>query len=80
MGFGAIARGMATPAYFNLTVDAEYDVDFNKIKLFVNRALVDFSENVTTQFVFLLVGADLLPYVKKMNFPIHKVKTTFSSV
>jgi hypothetical protein len=27
LGFGAIARGLATPAYFNIPIDAEYDVD-----------------------------------------------------
>lgn len=80
MGFGAIARGLATPAYFNIPVDAEYDVDAKKIKLFINEAYIDFTDLVTTQFVFLLIGADLIPYPKKMNFPIHKAKTTINGV
>jgi hypothetical protein len=80
MGFGAIARGLATPAYFNITVDAEYDVNANKIKIFFNRALIDFSPAVSNQLVFLLVGGDLLPYVKRMSFPIHKVFSTLGSV
>jgi hypothetical protein len=80
LGFGAIARGLATPAYFNIAIDAEYDVNANKIKLFVNQALVDFTIYVSNKFVFALVGADLLPYIKQMNFPIHPALTTIGSV
>ncbi len=80
MGFGAIARGLATPAYFNIPVDAEYNVNENKIKLFINPAIIDFSPAVSNQLVFLLIGGDLLPYVKRMSFPIHKAHRTLSSV
>lgn len=80
MGFGAIARGLATPAYFNIRVDAEYNVDEGKIKLFINDAIIDFTDLVATQFVFLMIGVDGLPYIKKMNFPIHKAKTTIGGV
>lgn len=80
MGFGAIARGLATPAYFNIPIDAEYDVDEDKIKIFVNEALIDFTIYVTNKLVFLLVGGDLLPYVKQMNFPIHQARLTINSV
>jgi hypothetical protein len=80
MGFGAIARGLATPAYFNIVVDAEYDVDAKKIKIFLTRPLIDFSLTVANQLVFLLIGGDLLPYVKRLTFPIHKVFSTLGSV
>ncbi len=80
LGFGAIARGLATPAYFNIPIDAEYDVDAKKIKIFVNDPLIDFSNLVTNQFVFLMVGQDLIPYPKKMEFPIHKAKTTINGI
>jgi len=80
LGFGAIARGMATPAYFNIPIDAEYDVDAGKIKIFVNEAILDFTIYVTNKFVFLLVGPDLLPYIKQMNFPIHQARLTINSV
>jgi hypothetical protein len=30
--------------------------------------------------VFLLIGGDLLPYVKRMSFPINKVYRTLGSV
>ena len=71
---------MATPASFNIIIDAEYDVDNDKIKIFVDDALIDFSIYVTNKFVFLLVGGDLLPYIKQMNFPIHPAKLTIGSV
>ncbi len=80
LGFGAIARSMATPAYFNIPLDAEYDVDAGKIKIFVNEAILDFTIFVTNKFVFLLVGGDLLPYIKQMNFPIHQARLTINSV
>ncbi|HKB45238.1 MAG TPA: hypothetical protein VKC90_12645, partial [Chitinophagaceae bacterium] len=79
-GFGAVARTIATPACFNITLDAEYDVDEKKIKLFVNNALIDFSPAVINQLIFLEVGADLFPYIKRMMFPIHPVLRTFRSV
>jgi hypothetical protein len=80
MGFGAIARGLATPAYFNIPVDAEYNVNENKIKLFLNAPIIDFSPAIRNQLVFLLIGGDLLPYVKRMSFPINKVFRTLGSV
>jgi hypothetical protein len=80
LGFGAVARGAFTPAYFNLPVDAEYNTDDDKIKLFLNIPIIDFSPAVTNQFIFLLVGGDLLPYFKRMNFPIHKIFRTLGSV
>jgi hypothetical protein len=79
-GFGAVARTLATPACFNIIIDAEYDVDANKIKIFVEKSLIDFLPTVNNQLIFLLIGADLLPYFKKMTFPIHKVYNTLSSV
>lgn len=80
LGFGAAARGALTPAYFNIPVDAEYNTDDEKIKIFLNSPIIDFSPAVTNQFIFLLVGGDLLPYFKRMNFPIHKVFRTLGSV
>ncbi|HEY8661529.1 MAG TPA: hypothetical protein VIL78_21010 [Hanamia sp.] len=79
-GFGAVARTIVTPACFNITLDAEYDVDSKKIKLFVNNALIDFSPAVVNQLIFLEVGADLLPYIKRMMFPIHPILRTLGSI
>lgn len=79
-GFGAVARTLVTPACFNIIIDAEYDVDADKIKIFVIKSLIDFSPAVVNQFIFLLVGPDLLPYIKRMMFPIHKAYRTLGSV
>jgi len=76
LGFGAAARTFATPASFYITIDAEYDPDNNTIKIFINRALLDFSTLIKNTFIFLLVGPDLLPYFKKMDFPIHPALLT----
>jgi hypothetical protein len=78
-GFGAVARSL-TPASFYITIDAEYDVDANKIKVFFNSALMDFTDAVNNQLIFLEIGADLFPYIKKMTFPIAKVFSTLGSV
>lgn len=80
LGFGAIARGMVTPAYFNIPVDAEYNVNEEKIKIFLNDPIIDFSKAVSNQFVFLLVGADLIPYIKRILFPINKANVTLGAV
>lgn len=80
MGFGAIARGLATPAYFNITLDAEYNVDAKKIKIFVNNSIADFSDMVANQFIFFMIGQDMIPYPKTMSFPIHKAKTTINGI
>ena len=80
MNFGAIARGLATPAYFNIAIDAEYDVNAKKIKIFVNKSIADFSDMVANQFIFFMVGQDLIPYPKTMSFPIHKAKTTINGI
>ena len=79
-GFGAVARTIATPACFNITLDADYNVDEKKIKLFINNALIDFSPAVVNQLIFLEIGADLFPYIKRMMFPIHPVLRTLSSI
>jgi hypothetical protein len=79
-GFGAVARCIATPASFYIPIDAEYDVDANKIKIFLNTPLIDFSPSVQNQLIFLLIGADLSFYFKRMSFPVAKAATTLGSV
>lgn len=79
LGFGAIARGLATPAYFNFIVDAEYDVDAKKIKIFLTETTIDFTTYVANQFVFIMIGMGL-PLIRHMVFPIHKVKLTLGTL
>ena len=80
MGFGALARGLATPAYFNFGVDADYDVNANKIKIFLTETTIDFTSYVANVFVFVMVGMDQLPYIRHMTFPIHTVKLTLGTL
>ena len=80
MGFGALARGLATPAYFNFGVDAEYDVNANKIKIFLTETTIDFTSYVANVFVFVMIGMDQLPYIRHMTFPIHTVKLTLGTL
>jgi hypothetical protein len=80
MGFGALARGLATPAYFNFGVDADYDVNTNKIKIFLTQTTIDFTSYVANVFVFVMIGMDQLPYIRHMTFPIHTVKLTLGSL
>jgi hypothetical protein len=78
-GFGAVARGIVTPASFYIPIDAEYNPDDNKIKIFINPAILDFTPLIKNTFIFLLVGGDLLPYFKKMDFPIHPAQLTIKA-
>ena len=72
LGFGAAARAVGTPAYFNIPVDADYDLDAEKIKLFINPALVDFSEIVENRELYLVLA--VLPLVKWQEYPIFKAQ------
>jgi len=79
LGFGAIARGVATPSYFNIPVDAEYNVDNQTIKLFMNEPIIDFTRAV--QYLYAFIGLPMgLPVVTKVNFPINKAKPTLNAV
>jgi hypothetical protein len=42
--------------------------------------MVDFMPWVANQFVFILYGGDLIPWIKKMTFPIHPARMTINGV
>jgi hypothetical protein len=79
LGFGAVARSAATPAYFNVAVDADYDVDQGTVKLYVNQAIDDFTEKVQYiyGYVWIIMG---LPKVSVIPYPINKVRPTLNTV
>ena len=79
MGFGAVARGIATPAYFNIPIDAEFDVDANTIKVFLNDALIDFTPMVKYSYAFAGIAAGI-PLITRVDFPINKAKLTLNAV
>jgi hypothetical protein len=78
LGFGAVARGVVTPAYFNIPIDAEFDTESDKINIFVNEAIIDFTPLVKNTQIFLLWAAGL-PLIKKMDYPIHPARLTINA-
>ena len=79
LGFGAIARGLATPSYFNIPVDVEYDTDAETIKIFLNDPIIDFTPMVKYTYGFIGVAAGI-PLVTRVDFPINKAKLTLNAV
>lgn len=78
LGFGAVARGIATPSYFNIPVDADYNVDEGTIKLYLNEPLIDFSPLVTYRYWYFANA--VLPLYAVIDFPINKAKLTMNAV
>ena len=80
VGFGAVARGVATPASFNIPVDAEYNTDAGTIQLKLNEALIDFTPLVKYTYVFLKVSLSGIPLFARVDFPINKARLTLNAV
>lgn len=78
-GVGAVTRGLLTPAYFYIPVDAEYDPQANTIKLFLNQALIDFSALVKWKMGYIVLAAGI-PLVTTVDFPINKAYLTMNAV
>ena len=79
LGFGAAARGIATPAYFNIPVDAEYDTEAETIKIFLNDPIIDFSPMVKYTYGYIAIAAGI-PLVTRVDFPINKARLTLTAV
>jgi hypothetical protein len=79
LGFGAVARGIATPSYFNIPVDAEYDTDAETIKIFLNDPIIDFTPLVKYTYGYIAIAAGI-PLVTRVDFPINKAKLTMNAV
>jgi hypothetical protein len=78
LGFGAAARAVVTPAYFNIPIDAEYNRNTNTLKLFMNEALIDFSSMVATRvFYFEFIP---FPFVFVQAYPYEKVYNSMNAV
>jgi hypothetical protein len=78
-GFGAVARGVVTPAYFNIPIDADYNPETGQMKIYVNEAIVDYSTEVEYQYGYIVIAA-MIPLVTKVHFPINKAKLTIAKV
>jgi hypothetical protein len=79
LGFGAVARSEATPCYFNLAVDAEYNQDAGKAKLFLTQDLADFTDKVRYYYcyIWIIMG---LPKLDFEDYVVNKVKRTLNTV
>lgn len=75
IGFGAVARAIATPASFNIPIDADYDVAQKKITIYVNDALTDFTPVVCYIYGYISIAAGI-PLVTRVNYPINSVRLT----
>jgi len=79
LGFGAAARALVTPSYFNIPVDAEYDTDAETVKLFINQAIIDFTPLVKYTYGYIAIAAGI-PLITKVDFPINKARLTLNAV
>ncbi len=79
VGFGAVARAIATPASFNLPIDADYDVAQKKVTIYVNDALNDFTPAVCYIYGYIAIAAGI-PLVTRVNYPINSVRLTLGKV
>ncbi len=74
-GFGFGSRMLATPACFNIQVDAEFNQQTKEIKLFVNKEnAVDFTPAVKFRQLFMYIA--VLPITQYQDYPIEKAAIT----
>ncbi|MBS1921642.1 MAG: hypothetical protein JST17_15450 [Bacteroidetes bacterium] len=78
-GFGAAARFVITPAYFNIPIDADYDLNTKKLTLYVNEAIADFGPQICYVYFYIATAAGL-PLFTRVNYPINRVKLTLGKV
>ncbi len=78
LGFGMVARAVASPAYFLIPIDAEYNTETGKIKLFINEALVDYLPTVFNSQIYVQAGAGLLG-LRRQDYPIQKARLTMKA-
>jgi hypothetical protein len=69
-GFGAVARGLVTPASFYIPIDAEYNLDSKEIKFFINPAILDFFPTISNRKFFVVIA--VLPLFRWQDFPVEK--------
>ena len=80
VGFGAIARAMVTPAYFNIPIDADYDVEAKNLKIYLNGPLMDFNPSLV-RYIYCYITFPLgIPLTTRIDYPINSVKLTLGKV
>ena len=76
--FGIGARAIATPAYFNVAIDAEYNLDTKEIKLFINEDGMDFTAAVRNRQAYIFMKY-IVPEVNYQEYPIEKAYRTMKA-
>ena len=79
LGFGAVARAIVTPAYFNIPIDADYNTETMILHVYCNEAIIDFSDQVKYVYGYIMIAAGI-PLVTRVNYPINKAKLTIAKV
>jgi hypothetical protein len=79
-GFGAVARAVVTPAYFNIPIDADYDTEAKKLKIYLNSPIMDFNPKLVSYIYAYIAIAAGIPLVTRVDFPINPVKLTLGKV
>ena len=80
VGFGAVARAIVTPAYFNIPIDADYDVQAKKLKIYLNAPLMDFNPSLV-RYIYCYITFPLgIPLTTRIDYPINSVKLTLGKV
>ena len=74
--FGFGARMLATPACFNILVDAEYNQETKEIKLFLNEATIDFTAAVKFRQLYAFVKYSLAYELNYQDYPVAKAFKT----
>jgi hypothetical protein len=77
--FGAVARAIVTPAYFNIPIDVDYDPETGKFKIYCNEAIMDYGPQVQYVYGYICIAA-MIPLTTRVNFPINKAKLTIAKV
>ena len=78
-GFGAVARAVVTPAYFNIPIDADYNPETGELKIYCNDAIMDYGPTVQYIYGYICIAA-MIPLTARVNFPINKAKLTIAKV
>ena len=77
--FGAVARAIVTPAYFNIPVDADYNPQTGELKIYCNDAIVDYSDQVKYTYCYIIIAAGI-PLTSRVDFPIVKARLSIGKV
>ncbi len=77
--FGAVARAVVTPAYFNIPIDADYNPETGDLKIYCNEAIMDYGPLVEYTYGYICIAAGI-PLTTRVHYPIVKAKLSIAKV